>query len=39
MTMDEIIRRALTESAELRNLWAEWLHMQMDQDDEPDAAA
>jgi hypothetical protein len=39
MTKEQILANALSESAELRNLWAEWLHMLMAEEDVPDEAA
>jgi len=39
MTEEQILARALSENAELRRLWAEWLHMLMAEEDVPDEAA
>jgi hypothetical protein len=41
MTMEQIISGAMCESAELRRLWAEWVHgmMAKGHDEEPDEAA
>jgi hypothetical protein len=39
MTQEQILASALSESAELRGLLAEWLHMLMAEEEESDTAA
>jgi hypothetical protein len=39
MTKEQILSSAMSESAELRGLWAEWLHMLMAEEEESDTAA
>ncbi len=39
MTKEQILAGALSENAELRGLWAEWLHMLMAEEEESDTAA